>query len=193
MSYISRIALSSCLFFAQLASAKGLFLQEIGVSVEVPDNWKAVIQSNGERTMALLKPEVDNDANSVLRCAINRHSLPERFRKITQERINALIEAQPLTSEKFAAQLAQYGGVPVSISESGLTTLGNSRANWALATANETVNGTTAHYKTKYYLAQTPGYAWNVQCASASTLSASASAQRYKSGEAIFERLFFDI
>jgi hypothetical protein len=194
MSFCKKLMLASgnvvLLLSIQSVNAKNLSLPEIGVSIEVPDDWKAVVQRGNGRTNAFLKPGADKDEQNVLRCRIDRHDLPGKFHQYTQERINTLYEQKPLTAKDFATQLTQYGGVPVSVTESGLAMLGSSRANWAISSATETVSTTTAYYMTKTYLSQTPRYAWNVQCGSASTVSASESSKTFRSGAPIFERLF---
>jgi hypothetical protein len=71
--------------------------------------------------------------------------------------------------------------------------LDTSLAYWARSTASEQSGLTTTNYITKTYLSQTPGFAWNVQCFSASISGASKAAELYKVKEPDFEAFFSSI
>lgn len=149
--------------------ARDLTLPELQVSFSLPSAWKHQVSQEPGRTSVLLKPNVDEKPSVALRCSIDRHELPARFKDYTQAQLNDAYKKKPLSREAFAAQLSQQAGTPVFVEQTGEASLGTALAYWALSTATQTAGGTTANFKSKTYLAQTPGYAWNVQCSVAVT------------------------
>jgi hypothetical protein len=133
-----------------------------------------------------VKPNVDETESVALRCRIDRHDLPARFKEYTQVELNDAYTKKPLSREAFAAQLSQQAGMPVVVERTGSAKLGVALAYWALSSSSETISGTSAKFMSKTYLAQTPGYAWNVQCGAAVTGARSA-AEVYQSATSLFE------
>ncbi|OYT90310.1 MAG: hypothetical protein CFE43_18835 [Burkholderiales bacterium PBB3] len=139
------------------------------------------------RVGATLSPVHDANEANVARCRIDRHELPAHFRSYTQAQLNSAYASKPLTREDFAARLTQQAGVPVRVLEVGEAKLGSSLAYWALSQSSEQKGSTTAHYMSKTYLSQTPGFAWNVQCLTAATTGAAEAATLFRSSTSTFE------
>lgn len=168
-------------------------LADAGITFSIPNNWRHEFKKEPGRLGILIKPVRDNDPYAVVRCRIDRHDLPERFRKYTQKELNDAYAARPLDATGFAERLSAVAGQPVSVSKHGQAMLGDALAYWAQSTASDTSGSSTAYFVAKTYLSQTPGYAWNAQCSGGATTGASAAASTYKQAEATFEAFFSSI
>ncbi|MFV0674224.1 hypothetical protein [Variovorax sp. tm] len=163
------ITAAAALFcWATNASAEQVTLKALGAAVVLPPQWIVTQGGDSTRRWAAFKPSKDADANNALRCRIDKNQLPERFRNMTQAQINELQARAPLSAPKFAEQL-QMDGVLPTVVENGDGMIDTSHASWAITTTSETKGATTAYYKSKIALPQTPGYGWNLQCIAVST------------------------
>ncbi|VDO10757.1 unnamed protein product [Brugia timori] len=152
------ITAAAALFcWATNVSAEQVTLKALGAAVVLPPQWIVTQGGDSIRRWAAFKPSKDADANNALRCRIDKNLLPERFRNMTQAQINELQARAPLSAQKFAEQL-QMDGVLPTIVENGDGMIDTSYASWAITTTSETKGTTTAYYKSKIALPQTPGY-----------------------------------
>ena len=174
-------------------NAGEVVLADAGVSFSIPESWRHEVKEEPGRLSILIKPIRDNDPSAVARCRIDRHDLPEQFRKYTQKELNDAYAANPLGVAGFTERLSATGGVPVSVSKHGQAMFGDALAYWAQSTASETRGPSTANFVSKTYLSQTPGFAWNAQCLGGATSGVSKAASTYRQSEATFEAFFSSI
>jgi len=130
--------------------AKEVALPEVGVSFSIPESWRHEIKEEPGRVGILLKPTRDSDASAVARCRIDRHDLPERFRRYTQKELNGAYAAQPLDAAGFTNRLSAIAGMPVSVAKHGQAMFGDALAYWAKSTATETRGAATANFVSKH-------------------------------------------
>jgi hypothetical protein len=99
--------------------AKEVVLPHVGVAFSIPDSWKHDVKEESGRVGILVKPTRDESDSSAVRCRIDRHELPVRFRSYTQQQLNDAYAGQPLNAEGFAERLKASTGVPVSVTAVG--------------------------------------------------------------------------
>ncbi|MCW7540444.1 hypothetical protein OOT46_21685 [Aquabacterium sp. A7-Y] len=186
-------AIVVALFAHAHADAGDVSLPAVGVAFSVPDRWKHHVKEEPGRVGVSIRPASDSDATVAVRCRIDRHELPARFRKYTQQELNDAYASRPLDAAGFADRLGSHTGVPVAITAHGQAMLGDSLAYWAASTSSERTGASTADYVSKTYLSQTPGYAWNVQCGSASTRGAAKATAAYRQNEGAFDVFFSSV
>ena len=175
------------------SSATGASLASVGVSSSPPPGWVSAAREEPGRLGILLKPALDGDPSSVVRCRIDRHLLPGDFPLRTQTEMNDAYLSQPLNGPDFAARLTAVVGRPVSVITNGQSMLGNAAAYWARSTAAEMVEHRTYHIESKTFLSQTPGFSWNITCGAASGNGASGASALYRESERLFESFFSSI
>jgi hypothetical protein len=176
------------LLWGQRANAKEQAIPSLGVTVQIPENWKVEVREGKNRTMAFLKPNFEA-VDSAFHCTIDRQVTPESTKGYTQKQINSFIEEKSFTAHDFSTQLTALNGSPVSILQNGKSMLGANMSYWAVSTASQTEGLITAHFMSKIYLTQTPGYSWDVQCIAGSTTNETTVAI-FKSGQPILDQFF---
>lgn len=174
-------------------NAGEVVLADAGVSFSIPESWRHEVKEEPGRLSILIKPKRDNGPSAVARCRIDRHDLPEQFRKYTQKELNAAYAANPIDAAGFTDRLSSTGGVPVLVSKHGQAMFGEALAYWAQSTASEKRGPSAVNFVSKTYLSQTPGFAWNAQCLGGAINGASKAASTYKQSEATFEAFFSSI
>jgi hypothetical protein len=189
---IAAVAVWLGMSMAKVEAAE-VVLPDVGVSFSIPENWRHEVKKEPGRIGIQLKPSRDIDASNVVRCRIDRHDLPERFRRYTQKELNGAYAAQPLDAAGFTSRLSAVAGMPVLVGKHGQAMFGDALAYWAQSTASETRGAASANFVSKTYLSQTPGFAWNVQCSGGTTSGASKAETTYKQSEATFEAFFSSI
>ena len=89
------------LFLGQSANAKEHAIPSLGVTAQIPENWKVEVRERKNRTMAFLKPDFE-EVDSVFHCTIDRQVTPESTKGYTQKQINAIPEEKLFTAHDFS-------------------------------------------------------------------------------------------
>lgn len=174
-------------FLLSPANAGEISIATLGISFKLPDHWTYKTHKEQGAAKILLSPISDDKPNIANRCLITAHDLPDSFRSYTQEQLNSAYASKPITNEFFTEQLSQAAGHRVTVARTGQGMLGKNLAYWATSTSSESIGLTTAFYFSKHYLTQSPKYAWNIHCGTASMTTAADAAKGFNNNAEKFD------
>lgn len=157
------LAASVVVLQAHAAPAKKYYDKDYSFSVSYPTDWVVMAGDNQGVREVMLKPASDPSNGSVARCQISVGRVPQR-REYTQQQINRLYAAHPMTAQAWIPLLAPARPDLLKIIYAKSAKLFGNPANSVLADDQITNGKLTMYIREQVYMTNTPHLSWRVSC-----------------------------
>lgn len=164
-AFVPTLVLAASVLVSQAyaAAVKTYYDKDYRFSVAHPVDWVVMVGGNQRVHEVMLKPARDPSAGSAARCEISVGRVSQR-RDYTQQQINRLITAHPMTAHDWIPFLAPAQPESLKIIYARSARLFGNPANTVLADDQVTNGKLTMYLREQVYMTNTPHLSWKVSC-----------------------------